>query len=163
VISAARLRELYEYDPASGQFRRRVSSGGEWAGTVAGGVQSNGYRHIKIDGRQYKAHRLAFLYMGVPLAGEVDHVNGRRDDNRWSNLRDVPRAENVKNKRAYRNGSSPVPGVAWDKRHMKWGVKCQAGGVVHWLGRFVCLGEAVRARVQAGREYGFHPNHGRAG
>lgn len=62
--------------------------------------QGNGYTHISIHNKKELSHRVAFAYMGVeiPENMQVDHINGVRDDNRWSNLRIVTRNENSLNR-----------------------------------------------------------------
>ena len=53
----------------------------------AGYINSDGYRSITIDGREYFAHDLVWLYMTGELPkGEVEHINRNNDDNRWCNL-----------------------------------------------------------------------------
>ena len=53
-----------------------------------GCINSEGYRIINIDGIEYYAHDLAFLYMtGEVPKGEVEHINGIKDDDSWKNLR----------------------------------------------------------------------------
>jgi HNH endonuclease len=55
---------------------------------VAGYVNSDGYRVIELDGREYYAHDLAWLHQtGEWPKGRIEHINGNRDDNRWSNLK----------------------------------------------------------------------------
>lgn len=57
----------------------------------AGYINSEGYRVINIDGTEYFAHDLAFLYMtGDFPKGEVEHINRKRDDDRWCNLKIKP-------------------------------------------------------------------------
>jgi hypothetical protein len=87
---------------------------------VAGCLQHNGYRHIGVLGKVYSAHRLAFLYMtGKFPLDEVDHKNHERSDNRWSNLREVTRLENSRNRSMHLNNKSGFSGVCWKKRVSK--------------------------------------------
>ena len=52
-------------------------------GTFAGGDSSNGYWHIRIDGKGYLGHRLAWLYMhGHFRDGLLDHKNRDNPTNR---------------------------------------------------------------------------------
>ena len=100
-ISQDLLQDLFDYNQDTGEFIRRVSVGSRGqAGAVAGSVDGHGYVDIMINRKLYKAHRLAFLYMGgsFPLE-EVDHINGVRGDNRWANLRPVTRQENMQNRK----------------------------------------------------------------
>jgi hypothetical protein len=62
-LTAKRLRELLSYDAMTGDFIRRVSLSPRTAiGSKAGCVDHKGYRQIRVDGKRYAAHRLAFLY-----------------------------------------------------------------------------------------------------
>lgn len=101
-----RVQELLRYDPATGEFtwKRRVNNAQR--SQVAGTVNSGGYRQISIDGRLQYAHRLAWLLMvGSWPDLMIDHVNGSRADNRWSNLREVDGSVNGQNRRAARTSS----------------------------------------------------------
>jgi hypothetical protein len=98
-LTQQRLHELLHYDPSTGAFTWRVAPNRRIiAGSVAGVTETNGYRRIRIDGRQYGAHRLAWLYMhGEFPPNDIDHINRTRDDNRSTNLRAVTRKENMTN------------------------------------------------------------------
>jgi HNH endonuclease len=51
-------------------------------------INSDGYRVIEIDETEYFAHDLAWLWMtGEFPKGQIEHINGIKDDNRWCNLR----------------------------------------------------------------------------
>jgi hypothetical protein len=138
-VSPERLRELLSYDDQTGNFVwKKLPSSRCWrrqAGDVAGWVNPiSGYVFIGIDGRQYPAHRLAFLYLhGVWPTGEVDHVDGNRANNRFSNLRDVPSQTNRENqRRAHADGTSGLLGVTWRQHAKKWSASiCVDGNRMH--------------------------------
>jgi hypothetical protein len=99
-LTADRLRELLNYDSATGVFTWRVDGAGPFvkAGAVAGGFSDEGYRRIGIDMRLHKEHRLAWLYVhGVWPSKMIDHINGDRADNRMANLRDTSPSVNLQN------------------------------------------------------------------
>jgi hypothetical protein len=112
-LTAARLRELLHYDPETGAWTRLVSTSNHRArvGDNAGGVTGT-YVKIRVDVRQYPAHRLAWLYMtGAWPKHEIDHINGDRLDNRWCNLRPANDAEQARNKRTAVNNEAGYKGV----------------------------------------------------
>ena len=113
MLTRDRVLELLEYNPATGEFRRKVPRGGEPAGSVAGYVGGSGYILISIDGKRYHAHRLAWLIVtGAWPRGDIDHINGIRTDNRIENLRDVTRSVNMQNlKRAHIDSTTGVLGI----------------------------------------------------
>jgi hypothetical protein len=76
---------------------------------------------IQINGKTYQAHRLAFLYMtGKFPPDEVDHINHEPSDNRFVNLRQVTRLENLRNQSLSKNNKSGFTGVSWYGRYSKW-------------------------------------------
>jgi hypothetical protein len=88
-LTAERLRERLRYDAETGAFTRRVGSSNARAGDMAGSVHSTGYVRISIDGGKYTAHHLAWLYVhGVWPSDQIEHINGKRSDNRIANLRE---------------------------------------------------------------------------
>jgi hypothetical protein len=121
VLTQARLKEALEYFPETGEFVRRASSGGKLAGTRAGGKVGGGYVLISVDGMQYLAHRLAWLYMRGSLPDhEVDHRDTDRSNNRWTNLRKATRSEQSCNASIRVDNTSGVKGVYLDRRDGMW-------------------------------------------
>lgn len=93
-----RLRELLDYDPATGIFRWRVDRSPKTrAGMIAGAVTPHGYITITVDWVAFFAHQLAWLYVYGEAANQVDHKNGSRSDNRIDNLRPSSQTQNRAN------------------------------------------------------------------
>lgn len=110
MTTAKRLRQLLDYDPDAGVFTRRSNTGGRRAGDSAGGLNLRGYISLSVDGHHILAHRAAFLWMTGEIPDrEVDHINGLRTDNRWSNLRIATSAQNKINRSTVRTRHSGLP------------------------------------------------------
>ena len=152
MITQKRLKELLRYDPQTGEFRWRFSRPGCSKDTIAG-TSVNGYVAIKLDRQRYLAHRLAFLYMAGEMPDEVDHINRRKTDNRWDNLRDVCRSTNHANSKMHSRNTSGVRGVCWHKRHEKWWAYINWKGVRTDLGMHDTLSAATKARRKAEQKY----------
>jgi hypothetical protein len=114
-ITQQRLHELLRYNPKTGLFtwRFRVSNRVH-VGKIAGTPRANGYIAIRVDGRIYLAHRLAFLYMSGALPPsdiDVDHEDTDPSNNRWANLRFSTHSENLHNSRLNKRNTSGFKGV----------------------------------------------------
>lgn len=160
VLSQTALRQLLRYAPETGSLIWCVSRGKAAAGSIAGVHDAHGYIVIRLFGILYKAHRLVWLYVnGEFPSGDIDHVNGVRDDNRIDNLRDASRAQNQQNMKLYANNTSGYPGVVWDKSRGKWAARINVGGVMKNLGRFSEPGDAFLAYQDAKRKHhAFNPS-----
>ena len=173
MITHQRLLELLIYDPDTGVFTwlRRPGSdrltntwNSRYAGAVAGWLRE-GYRHIRLDGGSYLAHRLAWLWVhGSWPAALIDHINGDRADNRIANLREATQSQNVQNSRKRRNNTSGYKGVTWHEPLRKWRARISVPSKQIFLGYFTCPDEASRAYEAAARTYhGEFANTGRLG
>jgi hypothetical protein len=142
-VTAKQLREIVSYDPTTGVFIWRKSTGSVWKGSIAGCLKNNGYIRI---GRFYLAHRLAWLYVhGEWPIGEIDHINGVKHDNRIANLRVVSPAENRQNTAfAQRNSKTGALGTR-RTRNGKYTAQIQVKSIIHHLGTFRTLSEAKDA------------------
>ena len=100
-LTQQRAMQVVAYDAETGELRWLVASSPKARhhvyrpGDVVSGRQSQGYIALWVDGRKYLAHRVAFLIAhGRWPAGDVDHVNGNKTDNRIENLREATRVQN---------------------------------------------------------------------
>jgi len=136
MLTQSRLKELLNYDPETGIFTWVANRQKVTIGDVAGTI-NKGYRAIRIDGKQYKAHRLTFLYMTGNFPKEhTDHIDGDKLNNRWANLRGCTHAENHQNRASHKGSSSKYVGVGWHKASQKWRADIKINGKQKFLGRF---------------------------
>lgn len=90
---------------------------------------------IHINGKRYRAHRLAWLYMtGEWPRHFIDHIDGNNKNNRFDNLRDVPQSVNRENQRNPRRGSkSGLQGVS----------EAPKGSIKPWIAQITVRGEKI--------------------
>lgn len=162
MITVEELKQVLSYDPETGVFTyvddilagRFGKTPCARAGDIAGGIGSDGYRKIKLRGRSYRAHRLAWLYCtGRWPRNEIDHINGIADDNRWKNLREATRAENNCNRKTSKLNSTGVKGVYWHKKNKCYCADIRVNGKKIYLGSFSCPTAAHLAYCKAAKAH----------
>jgi hypothetical protein len=154
-ISHADLLRLLSYDPVTGAFRWRVSPCNNVAvGREAGTLKRNGYRVIRLLGREYLAHRFALFFVTRewPPVG-TDHINGVRSDNSIANLRLATQSENTCNRGPQYNNRSGTKGVCWVTLHGHWRAHICVRGQKMNLGAFQRIEDAAAARREAEEKY----------
>lgn len=158
MITYKRLREVLDYDPKTGVFTWRIARQRIRKGAKAGSL-TKFYIQIKIDYKLYYAHRLAHLYMtGLWPIDEVDHRNGKKTDNRWSNLRESTRSLNMQNQRsAPKNSRTGVLGVSFRKNcsFNPWYAQIKINRKHKYLGSYATSTAAHTAYLEAKRQ--LHP------
>lgn len=155
MLTQERLKELLSYNPDNGLFVRIKSVKSKNIGDIAGGRNNHNYIIIGIDGRQYKGHRLAWLYVyGVFPENEIDHINGIKDDNRIENLRDVTGSDNKCNLRiAQNNNSTRLLGVTKANKYGSYQARIQTKGKRITIGMFPTKELAHNAYLEEKRKY----------
>ena len=152
-ITAEEARERLAYDAQTGALtwltHRSSSRIGRWAKCL----DVRGYVQVNIKTVVYKGHRLAWLiHYGEWPDGDIDHINGIRDDNRIANLRAVSNRVNCQNKGNHSaRGAVGLLGVHYYAG--KWAAKIHVGKKQIYLGRFNSADLAHAAYVEAKRKY----------
>mgnify|MGYP001558132416 CR=1 FL=1 len=173
--SQEELQRLFDYNPVTGvlYWKSRPRSdfksdrqykvwNKRYSGTAAlHGISKGGYRVGHLFGIMAKSHRVIWKLMTGVEADKIDHENGDRADNIWTNLKSVTTQVNSKNRKEYATNKSGVSGVYWNKALDKWHAQIRVENVRVHIGYFDNLEDARKARAKAEKSYDFHANHGR--
>jgi len=157
------LRQYIDYNPLTGLFiwvdkpNKKVK-----LGSIVGTLHQTGYIRIKLQGKVYPAHRLAWFYTyGSFPENFIDHINGIRTDNRLSNLRKATQKENQYNAPLRVDNTSGIKGVSFSKKKGKWQANINFDGTPYHLGYFESIEEAKEkietTRIRLHKEF---TNHG---
>lgn len=142
MLTAERLRELLLYDPTNGVFRQHSGH--------AVGARDHGYIRIKLDGKKYYAHRIAWLYRyGYWPSGVVDHVDGNGENNAIANLRSCGQSQNQANRRLTNNSRLGLKGVT--RNHARFMAQITVNRAVRYLGTFDSPQDAHAAYMRAAK------------
>ena len=165
-ITAEAVRYFLQYDATTGDFYWRPREGSvlfnlRFAGKKAGTPTAVGYISIGLNHKVWFAHRLVWLIEhGEMPDGEIDHIDGNRQNNLIGNLRCVSHQNNLRNQRRAKPGNSGVTGVFYNKKNAKYLATMGVDGKQIRLGQFSKIEDAVSARAKALQAYGFDKMHG---
>ena len=101
---AAVLWDRYSYNPLTGEL---FSSQG-----ALDAPSDSGYKRVVIQNSLFPQHRVIWKWVtGKDPQQFIDHINQDKKDNRWWNLRDVPCAVNMRNRKATKLTRKAVQGI----------------------------------------------------
>lgn len=177
-LTQEEVRELITYDPISGKtfwnkrdvkwFDASETRNEKWvcdlwnsknAGKEITRLDGRGYIQPRLLSKRVLLHRLIWLYMTGEWPNIIDHINGKRDDNRWENLRNVNISTNAKNSKRYKNNTSGCTGVSKYKGKYKAMIQDQKISIL--IGYFNSFEEASSARRRKEEELFFGEHHGK--
>lgn len=168
MLSHERLLEMLCYDPETGVFRWRVTRARTaHAGDRAGCQEkpwikgrTTPWRCIHISGKTYQESRLAWLYMtGAWPERQIDHRDGNRLNNSWSNLREATPVQNSANRRKRSDNTTGFKGVV--RRGRRFRAYAKIDGIRKYLGTFLTAEEAAQCyKLAVSRIHGEFAHHG---
>lgn len=156
------IKEKLHYDETTGIFTWLVDvSYKTKIGSIAGTLDKAGYLNIKVNGKNHRAHRLAYVYMTGSVPEQVDHINGVRNDNRFSNLRPCNHSTNSANCKMTARNTTGYKGVHFRKDTKNWESKIMVNKKSIHLGTFKDPALAYEAYKEAAVKYfGEYANFG---
>lgn len=160
ISTQQQLKECVSYNPEIGEFlwltrprsHFRTNKSHEhfnkkWAGKRCGEIRKKknmSTLRIRINGFEYQAHRLAWLYVyGEWPSKKLKHLDGDGLNNKITNLTDAYVEKVTRQKK------SNVKGVDFHKFSGKWRARINSGKEQVYLGLFDSEAGAVRARLLA--------------
>jgi hypothetical protein len=143
VVNLLTLKEWMHYNPETGIFTwlkspaRNVKKG-----VSVGGKNASGYLRTTLFKKFYFLHRLAWFYVHETWPTEcIDHINGKKSDNRICNLRIATHKENCLNRGKTVLNKSGHKGISWNKKDKRW----KAQFCNEYIGYFVEIKDAIYA------------------
>lgn len=153
-LTQSTLKKHLHYEPSTGIFTWRLRTSYRiHIGDQAGYIRKTGYRRIRLKGKHYPSHRLAFLYMTGEMPRYVAHRNRVRADDSWENLQVSDQLISRTDRAKPKNTTSGFVGVSHDKRFNKWVARISVKGINKFLGRHDKKKDAVKARAEANIKY----------
>jgi len=150
MLTADRLRHVLAYSEETGDFTWKNPSGPRARVGDRAGSATQGYINISIDGKLYRAHRLAWLYAyGAWPSLYLDHINGCGTDNRLENLREASQSQNMANSKLRSDCASGFKGVT--KYRSRWVATIAKSGRKIHLGVFDTPEEAHAMYLNAAK------------
>ena len=147
------MKQLLSYNSDTGEFTWTDKAAKKVAGKPANAKDALGYVCLKINGKMYKAHRIAWAFIhGAWPELHIDHINGKPSDNRISNLRQVDRHANMQNLlRPRSDNKCGLLGVSPNGKN--WRAEIRVDGKKLNLGTYKTPEEAHAIYVIAKRKY----------
>jgi hypothetical protein len=135
------LREHFKYDPDTGHLFWIKPSLNQRRNLIdpAGFRDKDGYLVIcsNLSGiiKNYRVHRLIWVYVYGQISNQIDHINGVRNDNRLCNLREVTHQQNMMNRPKHKS-SNKFRGVYASANKRRWIAQISVNSSMKYIGSF---------------------------
>lgn len=145
MITQQYLKTIFDYD--GNNLIWKTSKGLAASGSIAGTINSRGYRHIRLDMKFYQAHRLIWIWVYGFLNDDqmLDHIDRNRSNNSIENLRVCSPSENNCNKAVSNRNQAGTKNVYTTKGGLYY-VECRLYGKQYRTIKFKTIEEAIAIR-----------------
>lgn len=147
----ALILDCIEYDESSKSCLRwkkkrstnpKVVTGGEALCSVNG----RGYMHGFFEDSHVLSHMVVyFLKTGEWPKECIDHIDGDKLNNKFSNIRQSGSTLNARNQKINKNNKSGHHGVRWVENRGKWMARGKRDGKTIYLGIYANINDAINA------------------
>jgi hypothetical protein len=139
------IKKLFEYKDGQLLWKTRPANCIQ-IGDIAGSINKYGYKRVQIQKNNYAVHRVIWTLLNGEIKDDlqIDHINGKRDDNRIENLRLVTNQENQYNR--------DPKGHYWVEARKRWVSIIQSKGKQKTLGYFKNKIDARKSYLKAKSE-----------
>ena len=148
-LTAQYVRSIFDYDPQTGILTRKKCDlyHPQKVGKPAGFRRVDGGIGVKINRREYRAHRIIWLIMtGEWAETEIDHRDRDPSNNRWANLRLATRSQNAANQKLFKTNKTGFKGVTVDPKNGRYRACIVFKGKKYHLGQFATAEKAHAVR-----------------
>ena len=147
--SPEEVKKFFEYDKDTGDI---LHKGTLYNATISSKRSHSTYKQVYAAGVLVPATHIAFVLVTGRWPDKfIDHIDGDGENNKWSNLREAERWQNMANQRLNIKNSSGYKGVHMS--HGKWQARIQVQGKRMHLGYFATKEEASGAYIAAAKAY----------
>lgn len=154
MITQEYLKSILYYNLDTGIFTWKFNKSKRVKAGYSAGWLCDGYRNIEINNKQYKTHRLAWLYVNGEIPTNlIDHIDGNRSNNKIFNLREATYQTNSENYRTPKTNKSGIKNVSWYKNLNKWVVSISIKKIKKTIGYFDDLEFAELVAIEARNKY----------
>lgn len=97
---------------------------------------------FELNQKNYKLHRLIFLFHYGYIPQIIDHIDGNPHNNKIENLREATQSQNMMNSKIRKNNTSGYKGITFHKKMKKWLAQADFNKKHYYLGLYNTKEEA---------------------
>ena len=125
------VKTLFDYKDGVFVHKTEKARGKIKVGDKVGSLTSDGYYRVMIDYKEYRLHKIIFLWHHGYMPKNIDHINRNTLDNRIENLRESNSITNAYNRRKPKSNTSGCKNVSWSKKYNQWQIHIRANKKTH--------------------------------